>query len=577
MKNNNYYNKIKNILFVNLAAGALFSLLLINFSLDISLLAFPLAIIFSAIIFYYTLVKVIKERDGKSIVIARKLAEYYPYVLFVCFILRRAGKRGTAYWYDFITVILWAIVFILSFVISDKLCEKKVMNFASDFKIKPETNFAQKFHGLGRVGYETVGWLDALVQAIFGVLILQIFLFQLYEIPSESMVPTFLIKDKVIVSKIECGPKFPLTDVGLPDMRKYKRGDTIVLRNPHYTIDRKSEVKTVTSQLIYMLTIMQVNLNKDSNGELKADPLVKRITGLPGEQLVMQDGTLYCRTKNHDFEPVELDAKYASWNLNTLNPKIKQKVQTIPLSADEYEKMLDFEQQRRLYDLDAAVFQAKEIVRKFEKLAYKDNFSGKFEQPSLFEFSLFSDVQNLTRQLMCQEDGVKWLSNFMTSWIPFVSEKRDIYAESNFRLNVMTKITLGNLIVRYAELFRNNINASLWNSDETLRENYMMAETLNWYIQIILDSRNMPVFPANDANGNPQFIPNNCYFMMGDNRFNSLDLRHSMNQNMTVLSDYDPISVEYYSMMQPQYINKKYIVGKPFFRFMPAGRVGKIE
>lgn len=83
MKNNNYYNKIKNILFVNLAAGALFSLLLINFSLDISLLAFPLAIIFSAIIFYYTLVKVIKERDGKSIVIARKLAEYYPYVLFV--------------------------------------------------------------------------------------------------------------------------------------------------------------------------------------------------------------------------------------------------------------------------------------------------------------------------------------------------------------------------------------------------------------------------------------------------------------------------------------------------------------
>ena len=44
---------------------------------------------------------------------------------------------------------------------------------------------------------------------------------QLYEIPSESMVPTFLVKDKVFVSKIDCGPKFPLTDVGLPDFRKY--------------------------------------------------------------------------------------------------------------------------------------------------------------------------------------------------------------------------------------------------------------------------------------------------------------------------------------------------------------------
>ena len=68
---------------------------------------------------------------------------------------------------------------------------------------------------------------------IFTVLIFQIFLLQLYEIPSESMVPTFLVKDRVFVSKIDCGPKFPLTEVGLPDFRKYKRGDTIVLRNPH--------------------------------------------------------------------------------------------------------------------------------------------------------------------------------------------------------------------------------------------------------------------------------------------------------------------------------------------------------
>ena len=86
----------------------------------------------------------------------------------------------------------------------------------------------------------------------------------------------------------------------------------------------------------------------------------------------------------------------------------------------------------------------------------------------------------------------------------------------------------------------------------------------------------MPVFPANDSEGNPQYIPANCYFMMGDNRFNSLDLRHSYEQKETALTKHDPLSVTYYSMMAPQYINKKYIVGKPVFRFWPLGRLGKV-
>jgi signal peptidase I len=110
------------------------------------------------------------------------------------------------------------------------------------------------------------------------------------------MVKTFLVKDRVVVSKIDCGPKFPLTEVGLPTIQKYKKGQTVVLRNPHYRIDRKSEVKSVVSQIIYMLTFMQVNLNTDENGQPKADPLVKRIVAEPGEQIVMQDGVLYYRT-----------------------------------------------------------------------------------------------------------------------------------------------------------------------------------------------------------------------------------------------------------------------------------------
>jgi signal peptidase I len=42
------------------------------------------------------------------------------------------------------------------------------------------------------------------------------------------------------------------------------------------------------------------------------------------------------------------------------------------------------------------------------------------------------------------------------------------------------------------------------------------------------------------------------------------------------LAKADPLSITYYSLMSPQYINKKYIVGKPVFRFWPANRLGKV-
>lgn len=568
------FKRFRLFAFIELGAAALFTLLNISFHADISLLAFPLSFCYLLFTVWFVVKKIIIETDGRQLIKAIKLMEYLPYFLFVTFIIRRAGKEGTYFVVDLFAVLSWFVMFVLSYFNTKNLYPKKNEKIIKGWNIAP---VEKKYTGAGRIIFEVIDWIDALVWAIFTVLIFQIFLLQLYEIPSESMVPTFLIKDKVFVSKIDCGPKFPLTEVGLPDFRKYKRGDTIVLRNPHYSMDRKSEVKTVTSQLIYMFTIMQVNLNKDADGDLKADPLVKRITGLPGEQLVMQDGTLYRRTSSSDvFEPVSLDNKYASWNLNAVAKNIKPHIQHFPLSADEYQKMLDFEETRRNYDLNAAELQAYELASRFKKLTAVNKDSGSFSKTAMAEFILFNNANRLAKDLIGKEGGDKWFEEFMTSWIPSKNQPRDYYSESNYRLNVMTKITLGKIIVEYAGLIKNGVSEDKWGDDADLQKFYSDAETLNWYIQMLLDERNMPVFPANDSEGNPRYIPDNCYFMMGDNRFNSLDLRHSYEQKEKALTSDDPLSVTYYSMMEPQYINKKYIIGKPVFRFWPLGRLGKV-
>ena len=568
------FKRLKLFIFIELAAAAIFTLLNLSFHADISLLAFPLSMIYLAVTCWFLLKKLVFDTDGTYLYAAIKLNEYLPYFLFITFIIRRAGKTGTPFVVDVFAVISWFVIFVLAFFNSRVLYPEKNIKIVQGWKIIP---VERKFKGFAKVVYEFVDWIDAFFWSIFTVLIFQIFLMQLYEIPSESMVPTFLIKDRVFVSKIDCGPKFPLTEVGLPDFRKYKRGDTIVLRNPHYSMDRKSEVKTVTSQLIYMFSLMTINLNKDTDGELKADPLVKRITGLPGEQLVMQDGTLYRRTASSDvFEPVQLDSKYAVWNLNSVNPKLKSNIQHFPFNTEKYQQMLDYEEARRNYDLASAEFQAKELARQFYNLRVVNKDAGKFTAPELYEGILFRNRMEIFKNMYLQEGGAEWLENFMTSWISSKNDVRDYYSESNYRLNVMAKIIFGKMMVEYAKYYSDGFDQSQWDSQKVIKGLMDEIELHYWYVQNLLDSRNMPVFPANDAAGNPQYIPENCYFMMGDNRFNSLDLRHSYDYKETALAKTDPLSISYYSIMSPQYINKKYIIGKPVFRFWPLGRLGKV-
>ncbi len=210
----------------------------------------------------------------------------------------------------------------------------------------------------------------------------------------------------------------------------------------------------------------------------------------------------------------------------------------------------------------------------FKKLPNSKKGRVSFSDEQLNVYSLFINSSYLTATLLSTENGAEWFSAFMSDWCKNNPDfAGDLYSEANYRLNIMIKLVAGKMILRNAELYAQGLQNDDWQNDN-MRTTYLMeAQKLYSYV-MLLDLRNMPVFPANAEDGSPRYIPENCYFMMGDNRFNSLDMRHSYDRWNAKLSSFDDYSVTYTSDMAPQYVSRNRMLGTTSYRFWPVSRAG---
>jgi signal peptidase I len=90
-------------------------------------------------------------------------------------------------------------------------------------------------------------------------IVIRAFVVEMFKIPTPSMQQTLMVGDFLVVDKVGFGAEVPFTGVRLPPLRYPKRGDVIVFRWP-------------------------------------SDPsvnFVKRIVGVPGDTLYMDDGELF--------------------------------------------------------------------------------------------------------------------------------------------------------------------------------------------------------------------------------------------------------------------------------------------
>ena len=114
---------------------------------------------------------------------------------------------------------------------------------------------------------EIWSWLDALIFAVVVVIILNQFLFQLFLIPSPSMVSTLNIGDRVIVSKVSYGIEaYPTGPKLFSDSRRVQRDDIITFYNPEY--DSKGPFFDILSQIIYYSTLSLVNIDRNEDGSI---------------------------------------------------------------------------------------------------------------------------------------------------------------------------------------------------------------------------------------------------------------------------------------------------------------------
>jgi len=125
-----------------------------------------------------------------------------------------------------------------------------------------------RVHGEASKGF----WhqLVSIASAVVIALLIRAMVFETYYVPSESMLPTLLIGDHMLVNKFAYGARVPFTDWRLPALREPRRGDVVV-----FDVGRRGVAEICPL---------------DRCPDYSPEGFVKRIVGVPGDTLEVRDG-----------------------------------------------------------------------------------------------------------------------------------------------------------------------------------------------------------------------------------------------------------------------------------------------
>lgn len=176
-------------------------------------------------------------------------------------------------------------------------------------------------------------WVESIVIAFLLAMFIRTFFIQAYKIPSGSMRMTLIEEDRLMVNKLQYGPKIPFTNMRIPGYGKMKRGDIIVFVFP---LDKSKDfIKRLIAFGGETVEIRDGDIY--INNRLIEDPAIKNIYyynrgdyGKEHQVVKVPKGYVYALGDNsassHDsrywgFVPVENivgHAKFIYWPLNRI-------------------------------------------------------------------------------------------------------------------------------------------------------------------------------------------------------------------------------------------------------------------
>ena len=196
-------------------------------------------------------------------------------------------------------------------------------------------------------------WLDAIIFAVVVVTFINIFFFQAFKIPSSSMESTLYTGDHLFVSKLSYGPRVPETPLTIPFTHnvflgkesystlihnKYRRlkgfgqvrrGDSVVFGFPNGdTVLTKAPVEDYHA----LVRMSGREFVENRLGPIivrptdKKDHYVKRCVAIPGDTLVVKDGFVYVNSEKQEVYPgIQLTYKVKTTG-QRINSRILEKL-----------------------------------------------------------------------------------------------------------------------------------------------------------------------------------------------------------------------------------------------------------
>lgn len=402
-------------------------------------------------------------------------------------------------------------------------------------------------------------WSDAIFFAFVVAYIIRMFQLEPYKIPTSSMEDSMLVGDFLFVSKMNYGPRFPITPVAFPLVHQDLFGAKAYSDFPHLPYMRLWGFQDIKRNDPVVFNVPWDQLDPTPRPVDKMQNYVKRCVGIPGDMLEIKKGVLYINGKVAYQPPKMLHSYYIRFKPNTPTPNDE-------ILTRDYD-IYDYEQyDERSFNMSLSVEDLEKIKADYEVDYYEQALAPETGSYSSMGRREYNAVLKVKPGQRLSDDDFRKLGIY--HFLPLSSNLENLLVmmkEEYIKPEKYAIVPKIDSIKRKWQLVSDRTNAFPdqmellpWNKDNygpvylPKRGEKVKIDAKNFYFykRAIVDYEGNAEYELRGStpylNGQPiteyQFKMD-YYWMMGDNRDNSLDSRFW------------------------GYVPEDHIVGKPLFVF----------